>query len=49
MLDVVILLLAALFAIAWVWGIVKRIGGLFVHLLLGGAVLFFLYYLMVGR
>jgi len=49
MLNTVILVLAVLFALVWLWGLVKRIGGLFIHLFLGGAILLLLYYLLVGR
>jgi len=49
MLNTVVVVLAVLFALVWLWGLVKRISGLFIHLFLGAAILLLLYYWLIGR
>lgn len=47
--QTLILVLAAIFLALWLWGLIKRIGGLLVHLLLGAAILLAIYYFILGQ
>ncbi|GAP63408.1 hypothetical protein ARMA_1830 [Ardenticatena maritima] len=40
----IILVIAGIFLLFWAWGFIKKLGGLFLHLLLGAAIIAFLYY-----
>jgi len=40
----IILAIAGIFLLIWAWGLIKKLGGLFLHLLLGAAIIAFLYY-----
>lgn len=47
--ETLVLVLAVIFLALWLWGLIKRIGGLLIHLLLGAAVLLAIYYFLAGQ
>lgn len=46
--NTILLVVVGILLVIWIWGLIKRVGGLLIHLALLGAAAVFFYYLLAG-
>lgn len=46
--NTILLIVVGILLVVWIWGLIKRVGGLLIHLALLGAGAIFFYYLLTG-
>ncbi|GEM_PF-6683326 len=47
--STILLIVAGIIFLIWLWGLIKRVGGLLLHLLVGIALLYVVYYVLSGQ